>query len=282
VFVGTEAHALALATLRAHHFAVLTGPPEMGKTAIARMLGLAKMTCGWEAHECTTAADVSARFDGSCGQVFIADDAFGSTEYRADAAEHWACEMERLLRAMDARHWLIWTSRPAPLHAALRLLHRERGAERFPSPARVLVDAAALDPAEKALILFRHAKAAELETAVCDSLRSHGREIVENRHFTPERIRRLIAELSSGPGRIDVAGAVQRQLTTATEEMSTSFGTLAAEHRDLLVAMLDSPPGPVPERELTAALRRHHDGWLPHAPGELVDRLADHFVRVIA
>jgi hypothetical protein len=34
------------------------------------------------------------------------------------------------------------------LHAALGRLHRERGAERFPTPARVLVDAGDLDPAQ--------------------------------------------------------------------------------------------------------------------------------------
>ena len=56
--------------------------------------------------------------------------------------------------------------------------------------------------------------------------------------------------------------------------------TLAREHRDLLVALLDTPPGPVPERELVAALRRHHDGSLSHQPAELVDRLTDHFLRV--
>src|ERR1700761_8721992 len=55
----------------------------------------------------------------------------------------------------------FWTPRPrpAPLHAALHRLHQERGAERFPAPARVLVDAADLDAEEKVLILFRHAKA---------------------------------------------------------------------------------------------------------------------------
>jgi hypothetical protein len=70
------------------------------------------------------------------------------------------------------------------------------------------------------------------------------------------------------------------ELTTATEAMATSFSSLGDEHRDLLVALLDAPPGSVPERELTAALRRHHDGALSHPPGELVDRLADHFLRV--
>jgi plasmid stability protein len=63
--------------------------------------------------------------------------------------------------------------------------------------------------------------------------------------------------------------------------MATSFATLEAEHRDLLVALLDTPPGPVPERELVAALRRHHDGSLSRSPAELVDRLTDHFLRVL-
>jgi hypothetical protein len=38
----------------------------------------------------------------------------------------------------------------------------------------------------------------------------------------------------------------------------------------------------VADRELVAALRRHHDGSLSHPPRELVDRLADHFLRVTA
>src|SRR5262249_14870949 len=52
VFVPTEAYERALGTLRRHAFLVLTGPPEMGKTAIARMLGLALLSDGWEVHEC--------------------------------------------------------------------------------------------------------------------------------------------------------------------------------------------------------------------------------------
>jgi hypothetical protein len=278
VFVGTRAYERALGVLGEHRFAVLTGPPEMGKTAIARMIGLAKLTAGWEAHECTAPEDVWRTWRADAPQVFIADDAFGSTEYRADAAERWARAMERLLRSLDDRHWLIWTSRPAPLHAALRRLHRERGAERFPAPARVLVDAGDLDGGEKTLILFRHAKAAELPLRVRRRLRRAGGAIVDNHHFTPERIRRLVLALSRGEP--DVQRAIETELTKPTEAMATSLDTLGDEHRDLLVALLDTPPGPVPERELVAALRRHHDGSLSHPPADLVDRLADHFLRV--
>jgi hypothetical protein len=113
VFMPTRAYRRAFEVLAAHRFAVLTGPPEMGKTAIARMIGLAQMTAGWEGYECVRPDDVWRAFDARRSQVFIADDALGSTEYRPDAAERWARDMERILRVLDDRHWLIWTSRPA-------------------------------------------------------------------------------------------------------------------------------------------------------------------------
>ncbi|MGH2915734.1 MAG: hypothetical protein ACRDMX_12190 [Solirubrobacteraceae bacterium] len=280
VFAPTRAYQRALSVLEAHRFVVLTGPPEMGKTAIARMVALAKLTDGWQAHECISPDDAMRAFDGDRAQVFVADDAFGSTEYRADAADHWARAMQRLLPMLNDRHWLIWTSRPAPLRAALARLHRERGAARFPEPARVLVDAGDLEVSEKALILLRHAKAAGLATSLRTRVALRGAEIVSDDHFTPERIRRLVLALTEGVA--EFKDAVETQLSTPTEAMANSFQALADEHRDLLVALLDTPPGPVGERELAAAVRRHRDGPLSEPPAELIDRLADHFLRVLA
>ena len=110
-------------------------------------------------------------------------------------------------------------------------------------------------------------------------MRRHGERVVAHPHFTPERIRRLVAdrELRGDPWQV-----LETQLTTPTEAMATSLAALEPEHRALLTAMLDLPPGPVGERDLAASLRRHHDGGLHHAPVDLIDRLADHFLRVIA
>ena len=281
VFMPTRAYRRALRVLETHRFTVLTGPPEMGKTAIARTIALAQLTDGWEAHECLRPEEIWRVFDPHRSQVFVADDAFGSTEYRPDAGERWAAGMERILRALDDRHWLIWTSRPAPLKAGLGRIHRERGAERFPAPGEVLVDASSLDVAEKTLILFRHAKAAELSLELRRWLERTGAEIVDDPHFTPERIRRFIARLKEvTEDEMEIPGLMRRELTDPTEAMTTSFRTLDPEHTDLLIAMLDTPPGPVAERELLDALRRHHDGALHKPPAELLDRLSDHFLRV--
>ncbi|HEY5198573.1 MAG TPA: hypothetical protein VIJ51_16245 [Solirubrobacteraceae bacterium] len=326
VFSPTRAFDRARAVLERHRFAVLTGPPEMGKTAIARMIALALLTDGWEAHECNRPEHVWAAFDPGRRQVFVADDAFGSTEYRPDAADRWAGELARLLEVLDERHLLIWTSRPAPLKAGLRRVQRERGSERFPAPGEILVDAGDLDLAEKALILFRHAKEIRGGPPVRRLLgRPTGNRIVEHPHFTPERIRRLTADrrdellalaagdprpprrpdgLHVGTGRpgeappgeeeptpqappLDEPPAesrwrrlVERELTTPTEAMTTSFAALGPEHRAILVAMLDVPAGFVDERELAATVRRQHPGGLTAPPAGLIDRLTDHFVRV--
>jgi Novel STAND NTPase 3 len=268
VFVPTLAYDRALTTLQRHHFAVLTGPPEMGKTAIARMLGLALLSDGWEAHECTRPEQVHERLDPDKPQIFIADDAFGSTEYRPDAAERWARELDDILRALGERTWLVWTSRPAPLRAGLR--------HRVP---QVLVDASSLAVDEKTLILFRHARAADLGRDQRERVWQHGHRIVEHPHFTPERIRRFVGR---GLHSDDLAAAIEAELAEPTEAMHTSYAALEPEHRELLMAMLDCPSGPVSERDLAAALRRHTSSPLSHAPVELVDGVADHFLRVIA
>jgi len=302
VFEPTRAYERARAVLARHRFVVLTGPPEMGKTAIAHMIALAQLTDGWEAHDCISPEQVWGAFDRGRSQVFVADDAFGSTEYRADAAEHWARELGRMLGELDERHWLIWTSRPAPLRAGLRRVQRERGAARFPAPGEVLVDASDLDLAEKTMILFRHVKDHGVSGAARDVVRAAGVTIVEHPHFTPERIRRFVnggldelvrdardhhwrpdPRSGSAAGRRQRAAvlrAIERELATPTREMATSFRSLDEEHRALLIALLDTPSGLTDERELAATVRRHHPSGLSRAPRELIDRLTDHFLRL--
>jgi hypothetical protein len=288
VFVPTRAYARTLGVLERHRFAVVTGPPEMGKTAIARTLGLALLTEGWELHECVRPEQLWDVFDHDRPQLFVADDAFGSTEYRPEAAERWALELDRVLRAMDDRHWLIWTSRPSPLKAGLRRIHREHGIERFPQPAQVQVAATDLDVEEKALILFRHARAAGLSRDAIQLVQRYGWFVVEHPHFTPERIRRFVADRLPTLARLGpsvppekLTAAVAAEIQEPTAAMAASLRALPDEHRALLVALLDTPAGAVSERDLAATARRHANVAFPKPPGELLDRLTDHFLRLV-
>jgi hypothetical protein len=116
------------------------------------------------------------------------------------------------------------------------------------------------------------------------TLRSAALSIVEHPHFTPERIRRLVTDrLEQLPrlahGERGLVLLVERELASPTEAMRNSFRALGGEHRDLLIALLDAPAGLIDERELAATIRRHHAGGLSRPPGELIDRLTDHFLR---
>ena len=285
-FVPTRAYRRALEVLEAHRFCVLTGPPEMGKTASARMIGLALATAGWEVYECIRPEQVRERLRPGRPQLFVADDAFGSTEYRPEAAERWARELPGILAAMDERHWLIWTSRPTPLKAGLARVRHEEGAERFPHPGEVHVDAADLDVAEKALILYRHALAALLRPEAVELVRAEGTTIVEHPHFTPERIRRFVQTqlpklAAEGSSRLRVWEAIVWEIERPTEAMAASFRALGPLHRAVLVGMLDCAQALVPERELAHAARRHVPAGLERSPVDLIDRLTDHFLRVV-
>lgn len=282
-FVATAAYRRCCDLVARHGFAVLSGPPEMGKTATARMLGLVRLCQGWEVHECSDPDALWKALRPDRRQMFIADDAFGSTEYRADAAERWARDLDRILQRMDEGRVLVWTSRPAPLHAALRRIHRENGLQRFPKPGDVMVDATDLTDAEKALMLFRHAVAADLGMGARSVIRTHAVAIVADPHLTPERIRRLVRVRLAGfaggfPGSATVADGIAYEIARPTDAMAVSLAALDAEHRDILVAMLDAPPAPVSERDLAAAARRHLRE-LAQPVSALVDRLQDHFLR---
>jgi hypothetical protein len=283
VFVPTAAYRRALDVLDRHGFAVLSGPPEMGKTAAARTIALAGLASGWEAHECTRPEQLWQAYNAGRRQVFIADDAFGSTEYNPAAAERWAVDLDRILRVLDGTHHLVWTSRPGPLRAALRRIQREHGVERWPRPAEVQIDASALELEEKALILFRHGQSARLPWDSVAVLRLYAATIVENEHFTPERIRRFVGrrvlELAGrAPGLVHEA--IAWELREPTVAMATSMNALPGDLRAVLVALVDCPPGPVAQRDLAAAVRRHGDGGLSRALPDQLDLLADHFVRV--
>jgi hypothetical protein len=194
VFVPTNAYLSALNLLAASGFAVLTGPPEMGKTATARMIALARYSMGWEAYECRHPNDLFGVYNRDHAQVFVADDAFGSTEYRPELAAEWAADLEHIINAADYRHSIIWTSRPGPLNEGIRHLHFQGSAETFPQPSQISVNASRLTVPEKAHILYRHAKAAHLTDSARKFVRKHAKSIVSNRHFTPLRIQRFLRD----------------------------------------------------------------------------------------
>jgi len=283
VFVPTRAHYRAVDTVSRHHFVVLTGPPEMGKTAIAKMLALAQATEGWDVVNCRGPVDFDRAFKQEESQIFVADDAFGSTEYRPQVAEEWAVALPEILQRVDGSHWLVWTSRSAPLKEGLQSLHLQDRAERFPEPGKVLVDASELTVTEKAMMLYRHAKAHQLSDEARAMVRAQAEAIVMHPHFTPLRVRRFVRQrldkLAADPyDRDAVERAIEEELAEPTDSMDKSFAALEQVSKDLLVSCLDVR-GELTLSAISDAYHRLRHGEEELAPGIVARRLEEHFLR---
>jgi hypothetical protein len=247
VFVPTEAFRKTWAVLSKHRFAVLSGPPEMGKTSISWMIALAQLANGWQIVDCENPDDFYRLHQSKKSQIFLADDAFGRTEYDPSIGRLWGRQIRNILPQLDSHHQLIWTSRRHILERARSEM--DLGSTiNFPMPAEIIVNADSLLPREKALILYRHAVAAGLEEESKRLLKSHVTQIVNDRHFTPLRIhlfcRAALPELAKQVSKgtlsdVAISEAIARSIREVTSEMTKTYKALPIETQWLLTVLLD-------------------------------------------
>jgi len=250
VFVPTKAYSKAWNILNKHNFVALEGPPEVGKTAIAWMIGLSLLSNGWESLVCDTPDDFFRQYVSESEQVFIADDAFGRTEYDPTRGKEWERLFARVVGRLDKKHWLIWTSRKYILERAMKSIDLQGQSRELPNTSAVLVDAGDLSLNEKALMLYRHARALHLEEKSKNILRKTAAMIINNPSFTPERIRRFVIEvLPELAHNIDdlsnenvelLRVEIKKAIETPTDRMKKTFDILSEHHKLLLMLLLES------------------------------------------
>lgn len=291
VFVPTRAWRDASRILHKHSFLVLTGPPEVGKTCIAHVLGLSYAADeGAGFFDCRLPEDILGLIDSSQDQVFLVDDAFGSTEFQVDLARRWERDLDNVLRKLSQRHRIIWTTRPAPLAEALRRIQRQGMAERFPDIGKVVVDVADLTVHEKALILYRHAKIARLNSDASRVVATHAPLIVRSDFFTPERVRRFVngrlesvllsAKKSDLNVKHELQSAIKQEIAQPTDRMMASFAAISPLHRQLLFSFAAMSLIQCALDELELAHRQAFGAIGREQFIELAEDLASHFLRV--
>ena len=248
IFAPTTAYERAWSILRKHHFAVLEGPPEVGKSAIAWMVALSQSSIGWEAIYSRTPDEFFKMHEPSREQIFIADDAFGRTEYDPSRTSTWEAQLDLVLHRLGPRHWLVWTSRKHILERAVASMDVQGRARSFPDPGAVLVDVQALSSEERSLVLFRHARSANLARDVRAILRKYARRILDDPNFTPERMRRFVGESFPSlaadfkTGKLDdkqLAAEIKEAIRNPTKQMRLAFRGLVPGLKWFLVALLE-------------------------------------------
>ncbi len=281
VFVPTHAHGRTVSILGRHNFVVLTGPPEMGKSSIAKMVALARAAEDWRVVQCESPHDFDRVYRNDEPQVFVADDTFGRTEYVAGEAEAWGRALPRILPQLDSRHWLVWTSRSAPFHEGIRQLDLEGTAANFPDPGEVVVQARNLSVEEKALMLYRHAKVGKLSEFHKSIVRTYASSIVDHDYFTPLRVERFVSQRLSqlkSAAWSEVSEAIDEELGQATTAMQKSFDGLPPQHQELLLSLLDVKQRYMTLENIRTSYERHRSvqGELPLV--QLIAELEEHFL----
>jgi hypothetical protein len=282
-FVRTESYFKALKILGKHSFVVFTGPPEMGKTFNAQIIALSKLTDKWEYYNCLQIEDFLNLYSKEVKQLFIADDAFGSTEYDPTLAIKWARDLHRVLHKLDENHWFIWTSRAAILHQALQRIKLEEDAKPFPDEKEVTVDASALTRLEKAKILYRHCKASNVNDKIKHLIKSRILRICDNPNFTPERIYRLTNKLAIGEiAKIEELDAlIDGVINKASDSMSTSFNQLETHYKLFMFSMLNVDPNNYSFDYHVSLFDELCGGSIPEIPHTVANVLNDHFIKII-
>jgi hypothetical protein len=140
---------------------------------------------------------------------------------------------------------------------------------------------------EKALILYRHAKAANLPEPSRELIKSRARQVVGHPAFTPERIRRLVRErlpeLSRRFGNRLTDDKLTEEIAQAirnpTEHMVKTFRALPDSHKLFLATLLEGNYW-LTLPELKAMYRQKHSQESDENIDEIVDELSEAFLAV--
>jgi hypothetical protein len=166
------------------------------------------------------------------------------------------------------------------------------GARLFPEPGAVLVNVKSLSVEERALMLFRHARAANLEIDTKDLVRRYAGRIVKNADFTPERVRRfvseslpaLIAKARSGViSKQEISTRIDEAIKNPTRQMQLTFRGLPVALKWYLVSMLEMPQDRLRPSQVND-LEKKYVSYCPDEKrtpfGEATQQLNEAFIRV--
>jgi len=289
-FVRTEAYGEALTTLRSHHFVVLDGPPEAGKSTIAAALALLRAADGYEVIDVQGPDQVFRIYKPDQSQLFVADDAVGSVSFDPSLTDNWSRALRGILRKLNAKHLLIWTARSYVLEEAIAESRLGEAIRDFPGIHEVLVEVGKLSEFQKAEILYNHAKQAHLSEASRVLIRENASKIARHPDFTPERVRQLVenvlpSEADSSRGEEETISweDVDQFLKDPGTRWVQAYRSLSASEQTLLTAILDFNAGVT-----FSGLRRAYDLRSKQLSyprldfNECVSRLQHSFLRVVA
>jgi|LGVE01.1.fsa_nt_gb hypothetical protein len=246
-FVAVKPYFTALEKIKKYNFIVLDGPPEVGKSFIGAAISLFQSTEGYEVYYIDKPTEIFRLIDSEKKQIFFADDAVGSILFDHELGKYWGKHLPLLLRRLDVKHKLIWTTRTYILKDAIAETKLDEDIHNFPSVFDVLVEIQNYSLEEKALILYNHAKQSSLPRNIKDFIKKYAIRICSNNNITPERTRQLIdnviVELFNDDEVYDdetILNSIITFLNNPGERFKHAYDALGASEKELLLTLLDA------------------------------------------